>query len=103
VVEQKVNDFRMIDGWTAVSHNAAHHEEVAWLREQVAQVKRGSDPKRRILVATHHAPCVKGTARPEHVKNPWSPAFATDLLNQGGWEGVRAWVFGHTHYSTSSL
>ena len=29
------------------------------------------------------------------------PAFATDLIHQKGWNGVKIWVFGHTHYSTT--
>jgi 3',5'-cyclic AMP phosphodiesterase CpdA len=99
IVEAKVNDFRMIDQWTAQRHNAVHEEEVAWLREQARQV-RASMPKRRLLIATHHAPCVRGTARPDQVDNPWSRAFATDLVQQEGWEGVKNWVFGHTHYSS---
>ncbi|KAK4235321.1 hypothetical protein C8A03DRAFT_36819 [Achaetomium macrosporum] len=82
IVEAKVNDFKMIDGWG-----------------QVAEATR-SDPERRILIATHHAPCVEGISRPEHVNNPWAPAFATDLVAQGGWGGVEAWVFGHTQFSS---
>ncbi|KAH6838572.1 Metallo-dependent phosphatase-like protein [Chaetomium sp. MPI-CAGE-AT-0009] len=80
-------------------HNAVHQEEVAWLREQVQQAA-ASTPKRRLLIATHHTPCVEGTARQDQVGNPWSPAFATDLVQQEGWGGVKAWVFGHTHYSS---
>lgn len=99
IVEGKVNDFKKINQWTAARHSAVHEEEAAWLLKQVAQVKE--DPaRRRLLVATHHAPCVKGTSRPEHVANPWTPAFATDLVDHTEWEGIRVWVFGHTHYST---
>lgn len=32
--------------------------------------------------------------------SPWTPAFATDLISQGSWDGVKCWIFGHTHYST---
>ncbi|KAK3295272.1 Metallo-dependent phosphatase-like protein [Chaetomium fimeti] len=99
IVETKVNDFKKIDQWTAQQHNAIHQEEVAWLREQVQQTTT-SGPKRRLLIATHHAPCIEGTARPDQVHNPWSSAFATDLVQQEGWGGVKVWVFGHTHYSS---
>jgi hypothetical protein len=98
IVEDKVNDFKRIDQWTAQQHSAVHKEEVAWLREQVKQVRSGP-AKRRLLIATHHAPCIEGTSRPEHVSNPWTPAFPTDLVDQEGWEGVKVWVFGQTHYS----
>ncbi|KAI2463151.1 putative calcineurin-like phosphoesterase [Annulohypoxylon bovei var. microspora] len=101
IVESKINDFKEIRGWTAQKHNAVHLDEVAWLRDQVLQVASQDDKvRRRILVATHHAPCVKGTSRPEHANGPWSSAFATDLVDRGGWHGVKTWVFGHTHYST---
>ncbi|KAK4150205.1 Metallo-dependent phosphatase-like protein [Chaetomidium leptoderma] len=98
IVQAKVNDFKKIDQWTAQRHTAIHKEEVTWLREQVAQIEAGP-AKRRILIATHHAPCVEGSARPEQVSNPWTPAFATDLVDKEGWVGVKTWVFGHTHYS----
>ncbi|RYP45489.1 hypothetical protein DL768_008175 [Monosporascus sp. mg162] len=103
-VESKVNDFRKIRKWTTQKHNEVHAEEAAWLRKQVAQVaSQDGNAQRRLLVATHHAPCVEGTSRPEHSSNPWMPAFATDLVDQEGWGGVNTWVFGHTHYSTDLL
>ncbi|KAF4509321.1 hypothetical protein G6O67_005586 [Ophiocordyceps sinensis] len=95
VVEAKVNDFKKMGAWTARKHNEVHADEVAWLRHQVS-LARG----RLLLVATHHAPCLEGTSQPGHSDNPWSSAFATDLLAQEGWGGVSVWVFGHTHYST---
>ncbi|KAG6039841.1 hypothetical protein E4U41_002019 [Claviceps citrina] len=101
LIESKISDFRMIGGWTAQKHNEIHAEEAAWLREQIAEANQEqSAPTRQILVATHHAPCREGTSRPEYTKNPWSPAFATDLLGQRGWAGVKVWAYGHTHYST---
>ncbi|RYP78941.1 hypothetical protein DL769_003106 [Monosporascus sp. CRB-8-3] len=104
IVESKVNDFKKIHKWTAQKHNEVHAEEAAWLRKQVTQMASQDDKaKRRLLVATHHAPCVEGTSRPEHSRNPWMPAFATDLVDQEGWDGVKTWVFGHTHYSTNLL
>jgi Icc-related predicted phosphoesterase len=95
VVEAKVNDFRKISEWSVHRHNAAHAQEVAWLRAQV----EANANRRRLLVVTHHAPCIEGTSRPEQTSNPWTSAFATDLIDRE-WEGVQAWVFGHTHYST---
>ncbi|POR34326.1 Uncharacterized protein TPAR_05470 [Tolypocladium paradoxum] len=104
VVESKVHDFSKISRWTVQKHNQVHAEEAAWLRQQVALLaSQANDSQRRLLVATHHAPCVEGTSRPEHSRNPWTPAFATDLLGQEGWHGVKIWVFGHTHYSTNLL
>ncbi|KAH6972641.1 hypothetical protein EDB80DRAFT_596196, partial [Ilyonectria destructans] len=50
-----------------------------------------------------HAPSVEATSRPEHTENPWTCAFATNLAGQDGWDSVRFWVFGHTHYSTDLI
>ncbi|KAM0417053.1 hypothetical protein ACHAPT_012959 [Fusarium lateritium] len=94
-VQSKVKVFKNIGGWSAEKHNKLHREEHLWLREQVAQIP--SD--RQMLVVTHHAPRVEGTLRPQHVGNPWTCAFATDVMDQA-WDGVRVWVFGHTHCST---
>jgi predicted phosphodiesterase len=102
IVELAVSDFKSIKDWTAEKHNDTHTAEVAWLREQVKQVAgdKAGEP-RQILVATHHAPCKDGASPPEKLANLWSPAFATDLIqNDGSWDGVKVWVFGHTHYST---
>ncbi|KAH7012438.1 uncharacterized protein B0I36DRAFT_339178, partial [Microdochium trichocladiopsis] len=105
VVVAKISDFKKIQQWTPERYNQVHTEEAAWLRERVATLHSvDNSSRRRLLVATHHAPCVEGTSRPEHTANPWTAAFATDLLQQPGvWDGVKAWVFGHTHYSTAFL
>jgi predicted phosphodiesterase len=97
VVRAKVKDYQRINGWTPQHHNAAHAKDVTWLKEQVSQA---TAEKRRIMVVTHHAPCIKGTSHPKYENNPWTPAFATDLLGQGTWGAVRVWIFGHTHFST---
>ncbi|KAF4471829.1 Metallophosphoesterase domain [Fusarium albosuccineum] len=100
VVQSKVKDYQRITGWSIEKHNALHVEEYNWLREQITAISlENGDGKRQVLVATHHAPRIEGTSRPRHVGNPWTCAFATDIMDQE-WEGVRVWVFGHTHYST---
>ncbi|KAG7112642.1 hypothetical protein HYQ45_017187 [Verticillium longisporum] len=107
LVRTSVSDYAHIHAWTPARHNEVHADEVAWLREQVAQLASGGRQEqgraRRLLVATHHAPCVKGTSRPEHAASPLSFAFATDLVHEKAWAwaGVKVWVFGHTHFSTS--
>lgn len=81
VVEAKGSDCRRIRGWSAQRHHQLRPEEVAWLRDQVARVRNaaqgGAGGRRRLLVATHHAPCVEGTSQPDQVGNPWTCASRT--------------------------
>ncbi|KKO97283.1 Ser/Thr protein phosphatase [Trichoderma harzianum] len=101
IIEAKISDFKKITGWTALKHHQIHTEEAEWLREEVAQLAtQDQHNSRQILIATHHAPCVQGTSKPADTNNPWTPAFATDLVTKGNWGNVTCWIFGHTHYST---
>ena len=97
IVGARVNDFRMIKNWTVDRHNDAHKSDLAWIRAELDNI----DPGRSVLVVTHHAPSVLETFRPEHLKNPWASAFATNILSsKKTWGSVKHWVYGHTHYST---
>lgn len=99
VVRDKVKDFRRIDGWTPEEHVRRHEEDVAWLGHEVRRLAAQGEERRQLLVATHHAPSLEGTSRPQDAGNPWSVAFASDVLGQGGgWQAVGVWVYGHTHY-----
>ncbi|KAG4430176.1 hypothetical protein IFR05_014335 [Cadophora sp. M221] len=105
-VRMRVKDFEKIEGWTVGDHNASHDADLTWLRYQASEIQQGNESRvkgdraRSILVVTHHAPSMKGTSSPANVSNPWSSAFATDLLEDTSWGGVKAWVFGHTHFTT---
>lgn len=52
-------------------------------------------------------PIRQGSSNPTHEQNPWTDAFATELLNTGEGEAynplqsVNWWIFGHTHFTTS--
>ncbi|TVY83022.1 Uncharacterized protein LSUE1_G002427 [Lachnellula suecica] len=106
IVQMKVKDFQKIEDWTVDNHNAAHESDITWLRSQVAAVQEENaalgkgKQERKILIITHHAPSVQETANLHQVGNAWSSAFATDLIKEGDWNGVKVWVFGHTHFTT---
>ncbi|GJC91135.1 uncharacterized protein ColLi_13973 [Colletotrichum liriopes] len=96
----RVKDFQHIKGWHLEMHNAAHAADLEWLRSELREVS----PERAVVVATHHAPSLEGTSEPQHRGSPWSSAFATSILEDGGdWSRVGCWVFGHTHYSTDAV
>ncbi|KAG8162789.1 hypothetical protein KVR01_007267 [Diaporthe batatas] len=104
VVGSRVSDYRQIRGWSVDRHNQVHGEESAWLASALQSLSedrgRTDQQGRNILVVTHHAPSLAGTSAPEHAGNPWTPAFATDLLPDLQTGRVKTWVFGHTHHTT---
>lgn len=103
VVRHKVQDFKKIERWSLENHTEQHNEDLSWLHGRVQELA-STAPERDVLVVTHHAPAIKGTSAPRNEDNPWSSAYATDVVLQGKggglWGQVRVWVFGHTHYST---
>jgi predicted phosphodiesterase len=99
VVMSRVKDHQQIKDWSIDLHNRCHRRDLAWLRYEVESI-HDRYPNRRIVVVTHHAPCVDQTSKPQYEGSAWSCAFATDLLKPGDWKGVDTWVFGHTHFST---
>lgn len=100
----KIQDFQKIQGWSVDSHNSYHESDLVWLMSEIDSVQRDNETqnkKQSILVVTHHAPSLEGTSSPQHTKNPWTCAFATDILSKIPRPiAVKAWVFGHTHYTT---
>jgi predicted phosphodiesterase len=105
-VRTRVKDFKKIVNWTVGGHNEAHESDLTWLINQTAEIQQENNSRakgeieRNILVVTHHAPSNQETSSPQNVKNAWSSAFATDLLEAGNWRGIKVWVFGHTHFTT---
>ena len=104
VVQSKIKDFQKIENWSIDDHNASHESDLAWLQSELQLLHRENEvqksgKKKSILVVTHHAPLLEKTSSPQHSQNPWSVAFGTDVLSRLR-EGVKVWVFGHTHYST---
>lgn len=102
-VNARVSDFKQIHGWTVDKQNEEHQRDATWLRDQVESIHT-SQPHRRILIVTHHAPTCRYTNRPEHKHSPLNPAFCTEILQSAvrDWKGmhqVRCWIFGHTHWS----
>lgn len=77
-------------------HNGSHQLDIAWLLGEIESLQ---NKKRSILVVTHHAPSLQDTSSPQHANNPWSSAFATDVLSQiPKSSGINSWILGHTLY-----
>lgn len=104
-VENKVKDYRYIDEWSVDKHNFEHQNDLDWLKRQLQQLHQ-TEPMRKVVIITHHAPSNHDTSNPKHTSNPWTSAFSTPLLEgeAGTWTGlsnVKYWIFGHTHWTTS--
>ncbi|CAI7612132.1 unnamed protein product [Penicillium bialowiezense] len=103
IVSLKIQDFSKIQDWSVSDHNETHQTDLSWLLDQIESIQDNNKTqkvKRSILVVTHHAPSLQGTSSPQNTNNPWTPAFATDILSRiPNPSGIKAWVFGHTHYT----
>jgi hypothetical protein len=107
IVQNKVNDFRRIIDWTVSNHSEEHAADVEWLETEIISIRK-MDTRlcRKIVVISHHAPIIKGSSKPSDEGNPWSSAFATDLIgnkDKSPLDDVQWWVFGHTHYCTEFI
>ncbi|RAH56258.1 calcineurin-like phosphoesterase [Aspergillus piperis CBS 112811] len=108
IVQSKVKDFQRIADWSVDDHNARHDSDYSWLMKEIRAIQQENEAagkrsrQRSILVMTHHAPSLQGTSSPKHAQSPWNVAFGTDILS-GIPDGVKVWVFGHTHYTTDFM
>ncbi|KAF7719249.1 Uncharacterized protein PECH_004823 [Penicillium ucsense] len=106
VVTSTIQDFKQIEGWTAEDHNQSHVSDLTWLSHEIDAIQASNrqkpmDERRVVLVVTHHAPSIQRTSHPQYQYSPWRSAFATDVVaRMSELTGVKAWVFGHTHYCT---
>lgn len=102
IVTLRVSDYKLIKSWSVAKQNTCHARDLAYLTTTLTSLNVSS--QRTVLVVTHHAPCIHGTSRPEHVKSPWKTAFSTDVLQRSEFiKGVACWMFGHTHFTTEFM
>ncbi|EKM61792.1 uncharacterized protein PHACADRAFT_135702 [Phanerochaete carnosa HHB-10118-sp] len=101
ILSWALQDFKRIDGFTPEAFIAEHRADVAWLNTTVTQIA-AQEPRRKVLVLTHHAPTIGGTSDLKFVgqDNPTNSAFASELTGEPCWTAgnVTLWMFGHTHW-----
>lgn len=74
-----------------------HEADVAWLKEELAMaVERGE----KVVVLTHHAPTFEKTSSPKFTRSVMTSIYASDLAAMFG-DPIVAWLFGHTHWSST--
>jgi hypothetical protein len=93
-------DFRRIAGLNPETYAALHQSDLAWLNSTIASIAR-DEPEREVIVFTHHAPTIRGTAEPKYEGGATNSAFSTELTGETCWTSgkVKLWAFGHTHWS----
>ncbi|KAH3762314.1 DUF6 domain protein [Pelomyxa schiedti] len=101
-VTATLNDYRLIRALSPAGEakeitvddtNGWHDQSRVWLETQIKKAK--ADCK-RVIVLTHHAPIPN--AHPKYIGYPANSAFETDLRHMMN-SPVKAWFYGHTHYS----
>lgn len=103
VVRQNLRDFQVIKDWTIDTYNQAHVQDIQWLMDECAEI-RASEPQRRVIVLTHHAPTKIGTSSPQYEDSPFNSAFSTELSSHPVWAApITTWVYGHTHHNSDKI
>ncbi|KIM48703.1 hypothetical protein M413DRAFT_84237 [Hebeloma cylindrosporum] len=98
VLSRTLTDFRRIEAFTPTSYTTAHQTDLDWLTSTIHDI-RTTEPERRVVVFSHHAPTLNGTSDPKFSGGPTSGAFATELTRTSVWaKPVVLWAFGHTHW-----
>ncbi len=78
---------------------ARHERSRAWLRQEVARLRR-EEPDGKILVVTHHAPHAAVLGRRTGLI---APCYASDVLPDFAAARPDAWIHGHTHHRHDSM
>ena len=94
-----------IPGNSIAQHNQRFERDFNWLKSEVAKIRAEDGGKeRKILIATHHPPFIRGASqKTDHIKDTMSNTYtmySNDILGGYGFEGLGAgdmWVYGHTH------
>lgn len=74
-----------------------HEQTVKFLKNEVLSTKK-ENPEMKIVVATHHAPCVK-SIHPRFQGDNLNYAYCTDLSDMIQELNADVWVHGHMHDS----
>lgn len=99
ILSWSLTDFKRIEGFDPEAYTAQHNADLQWLNDTIERIAQ-KEPKRKIVVFTHHAPTRTGTGDPKYDDGPTNSAFATELSDAQCWAtgNIVMWAFGHTHW-----
>jgi predicted phosphohydrolase len=94
-VRRRMNDFSMIPDLNIEKWKGTYADHVKWLTENID--KYNGD----VVVVTHHAPLLYGTANPFYEGTFGNQAYSSNLGHLV--RKTKGWIFGHTHHYTDIL
>lgn len=74
-----------------------HHRATDYIFDEIKKT-RAEEPERKIVVVTHHAPCLM-SVHPAYAGDPTNGAYASDLGDDLLDHGPDLWVHGHMHHT----
>lgn len=95
IVLSTINDYKLIGGWTLDTHDKEHEKCVNFITNQIEYATFNN---KKLIVITHFSPLLDISVAPKYKKSKNSSAFSTDLSQLFN-DPIKAWFFGHTHWS----
>ncbi len=113
-------EFSTIKNFSFEKYNEVFQKDSSWLLNEIIKINT-TEPDRKVIVITHHAPIMNRTSSPKYQHLPTKYLFATNLddyyfggsqftdriksgtfdsLHSGG-SCIKYWIYGHTHYKTT--
>ena len=92
-VRQHMQDFTSIYDMNIEKWKNTYTDHLNWLTGKINEYNGN------VIVATHHAPLIKGTSSRIFENTPTNHGYSTDLGNLVS--KTKGWIFGHTHYVTN--
>jgi predicted phosphodiesterase len=106
VVEKYVNDYHNINIYGMPINNIDitnnfFNKNVKWLEKELNEAQENN---RKFIILTHHAPLIEKTSDPKYEihDRQLNYAFSSDLSYLMK-EPIKAWIFGHTHWTCDFL
>lgn len=93
----RIADFVNIYGWNIAMCNNLHHNAVEFISKELSEAR---ESKQDVIIMTHHAPLMT-LQNPEYKNCDLQHAYAVDLYNllKANTDVIKAWFYGHNHYS----
>lgn len=98
LVNRLCRDYSKIPALKVDDTNEMHFMFREYLEYELKEAKRRDE---KVVVLTHHAPLIEGTANPRYLMRTnrgVNEAFATDMSAYMQNGDILLWAFGHTHY-----